>query len=184
MNAVVFNHPIEEVTSWLLNATEDVGPEYFQLPVAGQRDAIYRERVYCYELYHQWRCRWREGFAYTLGGEIDKSGHPLIRGSSKPDFLVHVPGNMGNNLLVVEVKPAMSSRGKMASDLVKLCRFRRTPIDYSFAFFLVYGLALEDWPDLRDEIVDALWPNDAIDPELFSIVVHPSAGTRAMFVPW
>ena len=184
MNAVVWVPPIVEVSEWLLDATEEIGPNYFQLPVAGQTDAIYRERVYCYELYHQWRRRWHDGFAYTLGGEIDKSGHPVIRGGNKPDFLVHVPGNMGGNLLVVEVKPATSSREKMANDLIKLCRFRRTPIDYSHAYFLVYGLAESGWPDMREEILDALDPNEQIDPTLFSILLHPSAGARAAHVPW
>ena len=184
MNAVAWIPPIVEVTEWFLDATAEVGPAYFELPVAGQRDAIYRERVYCYELYHQWRSRWRNDFAYSLGGEIDKSGHPVIRGGSKPDFLVHVPGNMGNNLLVVEVKPATASRRKMADDLVKLCRFRRTPIDYSDAFFLIYGVEEEGWPDLRQEIRDTIGPDDVIDPVLFSILIHSAAGIRARRVDW
>jgi hypothetical protein len=73
---------------------------YFQLPQA-DGDSVYRERVYCYELYHQMRAMWGQ-FPYSLGGEVDKSGHALFRGGpyaqAKPDFLVHVPGDMGQNL--------------------------------------------------------------------------------------
>jgi hypothetical protein len=51
---------------------------YFQLPVAELEDTVYRERVYCYELYHQLRVDWN-GFDFSLGGEVDKGGHPLFR---------------------------------------------------------------------------------------------------------
>ena len=36
----------EELEGWLLEATAAVGDSYFRLPIAGQRDAIFRERVY------------------------------------------------------------------------------------------------------------------------------------------
>ena len=38
-------------------AVSRIAHGYFQLPVA-DADALYRERVYCYELYHQLRCLW------------------------------------------------------------------------------------------------------------------------------
>jgi hypothetical protein len=75
---------LDLLTEWLLNASQEVPPEYFQLPVAGSERLEYRERVYCYELYHRWRCQWPSDFRFSLGGEINKSGHPLIRGTSSP----------------------------------------------------------------------------------------------------
>ena len=60
-------------------ATKNISREFYQLPVAGKEDPIYRERVYCYELYHQLRSLWPTETEYTLSGEVDKSGHPLIR---------------------------------------------------------------------------------------------------------
>lgn len=87
----------------LQEATSKIGYNYFQLPIDGQEDPIYRERVYCYELYHQLRSIWPKDCEYELSGEVDKSGHPLIRGNNldriKPDFLVHVPGDMQGNQL-------------------------------------------------------------------------------------
>jgi hypothetical protein len=84
-----------------------IGGEYFQLPIA-EADAVYRERVYCYELYHQLRRLWRD-FPFSLGGEVDKEGHPHFKNGpyagAKPDLLVHWPGNMDGNLACVEVKP-------------------------------------------------------------------------------
>ena len=61
----------------VLNASLLITAEYFQLPVA-DADSVYRERVYCYELYHQLRgsCG---NFPFSLGGEVDKIGHPHFR---------------------------------------------------------------------------------------------------------
>ena len=46
---------VEAFIRCLTNATARVPEVYCQLPVAGEKSPIYRERVYCYELYHQLR---------------------------------------------------------------------------------------------------------------------------------
>jgi len=43
---------MEQLTHILQDATAAIGREYFLLPIHGA-DPVYRERVYCYELYHQ-----------------------------------------------------------------------------------------------------------------------------------
>lgn len=47
--------------------------------------------------YHQMRSIWPAG-PYTLNGEVDKAGHRKLRelraDKSKPDLLVHIPGDM------------------------------------------------------------------------------------------
>ena len=43
-----------QLTQNLQDATAAIGEEYFRLPIHGS-DPAYRERVYCYELYHQTR---------------------------------------------------------------------------------------------------------------------------------
>lgn len=50
---------MEEFTQILRQATAAIAPEYFHFPIDGG-DPIFRERVYCYELYHQLRERWPE----------------------------------------------------------------------------------------------------------------------------
>ncbi len=181
---------LELVTEWLLSAAAEVASEYFQLPVAGAEEPEYRERVYCYELYHRWRCHWRNAFPYSLSGEVDKQGHRLIRGEDKPDFLVHVPGQMCN-LLVVEVKPKNAAPARMGDDLRKLTRFRRNlrdrhglPASYYAAFFWLYGLPLRDWPALRERLLDAVEGTGDFDPNLVSCFVHETAGTRAVPAAW
>lgn len=121
------------------NGTARIEADYFQLPVA-DADAVYRERVYCYELYHQLRCLW-EDFPFSLGGEIDKQGNPHFHGgpyaASVPDLLVHVPGNMDRNLAIVEAKSA-KGLGGTRDDLRKLAWFCDNA-HYFRGVFLVYG---------------------------------------------
>jgi hypothetical protein len=87
-----------------MKAIQNIDAHYFQLTVARNDELIYRERVYCYELYHQLRLLLGDDFPYKLDGELDKRGHAIISDGKKPDFVIHVPGEMGQNLVVIEVK--------------------------------------------------------------------------------
>ena len=126
----------------LISATEKIADDYFKLPVADSEDPIYRERVYCYELYHHLRSSWPEDSTYSLAGEIDKSGHPLIRGNEldrvKPDILVHEPGSMENNLTIMEVKPINARREGIEKDVNTLGKFLKFA-NYQSAILLFYG---------------------------------------------
>lgn len=178
------------VTDWLLCASSQIGAEYIQLPIAGSEELEYRERVYCYELYHRWRCHWPEGFPFSLSGEVDKARHPLIRNSPKPDFLVHIPGRMVN-LLIVEVKPQNADEARMVDDLKKLTRFRRDlkdpygdPANYHAAYFWVYGLPVAEWPQLRERVVGEAQGSKDVDFSLITCFVHEGPGRRATSVHW
>ena len=145
----------------ILAATARIGEEYFQLPVA-DADAVYRERVYCYELYHQLRCLWGD-FPFSLGGEIDKQGHPHFRdgpyANAKPDFLVHEPGGMDRNLACVEVKPIDRPKAEFTADFKKLTWFCRQA-KYARGIFLVYGASTKvaDIAALREKVWSTLVP--------------------------
>ncbi len=134
----------------LAEASATIAREYFLLPVAaaagGQPLEQYRERVYAYELYHQLRAHWPQDWPYSLAGEIDKAGHPVVRGGyldrAKPDLLVHVPGTMDRNLLVIEIKALRPGNNPaeqqlMTRDMQKLVAFRE--VGYFGAVFLVFG---------------------------------------------
>lgn len=163
-------------------AAARIDSSYFQLPFAGREDPTYRERVYAYELYHQLRQAWPEKLAkYSLGGEVDKSGHPLIRGSdldnAKPDLVVHVPGGMEENLAVVEIKPALRAREGAAQDLRKLAAFCDPHRgQYAGGFFLVYGLSPEDAPVLRQHCDSQLGEIDLYGKPMY-LLVHSAAAT-------
>jgi hypothetical protein len=132
-------------TEALAEATRNIGERYFRLAVAGSPIPMVRERVYCYELYHQLRLCLPsdQTFPYTLHGEVDKSKHPFIYeliGRKIPDFIVHIPGLMGRdaNLVVVEVKPCGVDIETIEKDIITLRQFLEEA-EYYAAISLVYG---------------------------------------------
>lgn len=128
---------MQQLTQILRDATAAVTPEYFLLPIHGA-DPVFRERVYCYELYHQMRIRWPAG-PYRLNGEADKRAHPYFRRGRqpKPDLLVHQPGT-GENYAVIEVKSCLAVTRNIRKDLETLSVFRNQ-VGYQRAIYLIYG---------------------------------------------
>jgi hypothetical protein len=124
-----------------LGATEAIGQAYFLLHVHGS-EPVYRERVYCYELYHQMRYRWPKGTPFYLNGEVDKQQHPYFEGPGypKPDLLVHIPGFRGN-YAAIEVKSPGASRDEIRKDLGTLLQFRQW---YDRSLYLIYGVQPEE----------------------------------------
>lgn len=144
---------IEIFINSLLTGTENIEEKYFQLPVT-YREFIYRERGYCYELYHQIRSILPPDYSYTLSGEIHKIGHPLISptcGNIIPDFLVHNPGRMGDedNLIIVEVKSIEGAilgnpdKG-LEKDFNTLNCMTSIENGYSLGVILIYGYEDQD----------------------------------------
>lgn len=134
-----------EFTAIFETALSRINKEYFQIQIDGG-DPVYRERVYCYELYHQLRCLWPPGSPYRLNGELDKTSHKKLQNlgmrREKPDLLVHQPGNMTGNYAVIEVKTELATPGAIKSDLVKLSKFISN-IGYQRAIYLIYGYESE-----------------------------------------
>jgi hypothetical protein len=133
---------MQELTGILSAATAGIGYEYFYLAIAGG-DPVYRERVYCYELYHRMRCLWPVETGFRLNGEVDKSAHPILgamglAGLAKPDFLVHRPGDMGGNHAIIEVKHCQAGSKALRKDLEKMSTFIRD-VGYQRAIYLIYG---------------------------------------------
>ena len=170
----------ERLQTMLQNATARISYEYFHLPVA-DADPVYRERVYCYELYHQLRCIWND-FPFSLGGEIDKAGHPHFQDGpyarAKPDLLVHTPSGMDENLAAVEIKPASVDVGGILGDLRKLT-WLCLNAGYYGGIFILYGEAGEP-----DEVADTM--RRAADAEVDFVrlicLYHRRVGERAQHV--
>lgn len=131
-----------------------------------------RERVYCYELYHQMRRRLPKTFPYLLHGEIDKSGHDwiakLFGGSCpNPDFVVHVPGSP-QNLVVIEVKTTINEKTEIQKDIIKLNIFINK-VNYYRGILLLFG------PDeiqikIQDRRIIGMW--------------HKEPGQRPRIMDW
>ncbi|VVB63499.1 Uncharacterised protein [uncultured archaeon] len=124
-------------------ATQNIDEYYFKVSVANLSGHYFRERVYCYELYHQLRINLSgfHNFPYALQGEMDKNSHPIIHNeisAVKPDFILHKPGTMDQNLLVIEVKPLNNtSYSQLKKDLDTLTGF--IDLGYYRAIHLIYG---------------------------------------------
>jgi hypothetical protein len=164
-------------------ASARIGPEYFQLPVT-DADAMYRERVYCYELYHRLRCLWGD-FPFSLGGEIDKTRHPHFKNGpyarAKPDLLVHAPGNMSRNLACVEVKPFARPPTEFGCDLKKLTCFC-CKAQYHRGIFFVYGgdeVESETVEQLREKVHNAVGGEEEIDLSRIHLFSHSGVGRPA-----
>jgi len=165
---------MEQLDSILQQGAAAIGMEYFLLPTHGGY-SIHRERVYCYELYHQRRLCWPrpESCPYRLNGEIDKIGRPYFRNERskpKPDLLVHVPG-AGDNYAVIEVKSSRARAREIRKDLRTLCRF--ADLGYRRRIYLVYGAV-----GVLDRI-KACADNAAVPIEVW---FHPEAGAPSMLV--
>jgi hypothetical protein len=119
-------------------ATANVSSQYFKLKVACREEEIFRERVYCYELYHQLRCLLGDSFPYQLDGELDKNGHSILQGKEKPDFVIHFRGQMDKNLAVIEVKSIENSSDEINKDLGKFKELLKIGKYYK-AIMLIYG---------------------------------------------
>lgn len=135
---------VESVRRCLAAATGAIHRDYYLLPMQDS-GAAYRERTYCYELYHQMKAHWPSDLTnaeYELGGEVDKAGHRWFAHHTlrkrKPDLLVHDPGDMKKNLVVIEVKAATARRAQIRTDLQKLTAFCGRG-KYTRAIYLVYG---------------------------------------------
>lgn len=134
-------YSVDQLTDLLRTATARIESQYFQVELDGG-DPVYRERVYCYELYHQLRCLWPAECDFSLNGELDKAAHPILRelgaDYAKPDLLVHRPSYMSGNNTIIEVKSSRAQVAGIEKDLKTLALFR-TRVGYKRAIYLLFG---------------------------------------------
>jgi hypothetical protein len=169
----------------LLSATERIQHKYFLLPVAYKDDYVYRERAYCYELYHQIRNLLPRDYPYLLSGEVNKAGHPYITehcGSIIPDFLVHNAGYMGkdDNLAIVEVKTIQGANyyrehDGLLKDIDTINCMTNIPMGYFKGIILVFG---SDNQERKDEISKIL--SERCDTGKILLLFHNNPLERAV----
>ena len=103
---------MEELNEIIEKATSKIDRLYFQLEIDGG-EPIFRERVYCYELYHQMRKNWPPQTQFVLNGEVDKRAHPILKklgaDHTIPDFVSDIPQNwksfvLFNNYIIKEIE--------------------------------------------------------------------------------
>ncbi|NVO23506.1 methionyl-tRNA formyltransferase-like protein [Donghicola mangrovi] len=137
---------MQELYQILRQAILNINECYFQLPIDGG-SPVYRERVYCYELYHQMRLLWPKDCQFILNGEVDKRAHPLLTNlgaaNKIPDLLVHTPGSMANNYAIIEVKSSNLEKSGIQKDLQTFEKFLAY-VGYQRAIYLIFGWRAED----------------------------------------
>lgn len=115
-------------------ALNSVGQDYIVVPAIHRVDGLARERVFCYEFYHQLRKKLRTE-KIVVHGELDKSTYPNFQ-NEKPDFVLHKAGSNLSNAVVLEVKMEIGVH-KIEQDIIKLFRFITDYSYHSAGLFIV-----------------------------------------------
>lgn len=153
----------------LEQATQAIGAPYFLLPIAGRDRPIKRERVYCYELFHQLRLALRDS-QLTLTGEPDKRGHPDFP-PINPDFILHTPGGHEENTAAVEVECRVGLE-HLIKDLRNLKAMRER--GYGTLVLLLFANNDVPWPKLAQAAREA-----DIGLGEIAVLLHRAAGLAA-----
>lgn len=125
----------------IIDAMEAIAPEYFEVKRAGLTPKK-RERVYCYELYHQMRLI--NDFAdFTIHGEIDKRGDSSFN-NSNPDFVIHHPGHKGKNDNFITIEVKVDDRQDLMLEDLKQLSYMVLDHGYQYGVFILVGRSM-DW---------------------------------------
>lgn len=136
---------VRQYMELIKDAIAHVAPEYFNLKTTYEPAGIVRERVFCYELYHQIQCCMKPCHRLSLNGEIDKSGHIDFDQADRknPDFVFHVPGSREQNTLVIEVKGTLRDRRGIMGDFQTLLTFV-SKYRYKAGVFILYNHSIDE----------------------------------------
>ena len=153
-------------------ASRHIGTNYFLLPVAGKVNPTKRERVYCYELYHQLRIA-LNGTSLTLTGEPDKRGNPDFSSGKQPnpDFILHTPGHHQDNTAVIEVECSPSKK-HLIKDLKTLKLMKDK--GYQVLILLLFASNEVPWQRLKLAASEA-----EINLDEIVVFLHQAADTAA-----
>lgn len=133
---------VRQCVDLIKTALSQVELDYFKLETNYEPPGIVRERVFCYEFYHQIRKIMTDS-DLKLNSEIDKRGHPDFApgGWKNPDFVIHTPGTHENNTFIIEVKGKLEPK-KIGEDIKKIITFIEE-YQYKAGVFVLYNHSLE-----------------------------------------
>ena len=164
---------VESFIQLTRGSLDNVGDEYYRLTTTYKPLGIVRERVFCYELYHQMRLiQSQRGLTdIQIHGEIDKSGHfEFDKDAQKnPDFVFHVPGMMEGNAIVVEVKGKIEGNYQegVYKDIVTLSKFTNNKHYYHSGILIIYNYTYDEFLHnigefLKNQLQENKFPTDKI----------------------
>ena len=142
---------VESFIQLIRDALENVGDEYYKLTTTYRTLGVVRERIFCYELYHQMRLiQSARGLTdVQIHGEIDKSGHVAFDSNARknPDFVFHDPSMMKGNAIVVEVKGKIEGTYQegVYKDIVTLSKFTNNKHYYHSGVLIIYNYTYDEF---------------------------------------
>ena len=142
---------VESFIQLIRDALENVGDEYYKLTTTYRTLGVVRERIFCYELYHQMRLiqSTRGLNDVQIHGEIDKSGYIAFDRNAwkNPDFVFHIPGMMQGNAIVVEVKGKIEGNYQegVYKDIVTLSKFTNNKYFYQSGILIIYNYTYDEF---------------------------------------
>ena len=129
-----------EILKNIKEAIEKIEKKFYNIISVNCGERI-RERVFCYELYHQLRLI-KFDCKFDIHGELDKSGFYDV--DVIPDFLFHKQGT-DENYCIMEVKGEIRSNG-ICKDFNTRSKFlveQKEIKAYRLAIFLLFNHSLE-----------------------------------------
>lgn len=139
-----------EYLPYIVEALNSVEQHYIKLPAIHQASGIIRERVFCYEFYHQLRNTIPHNREVVINGEIDKRGYPTFD-SQNPDFVFHIPGSNAGNAVVCEIKGDVRKPG-LRKDLETICHFIEEK-NYQSGVLIVFAISLVQLMNKAGDII-------------------------------
>ena len=173
---------IESFVEMIKGSLDNVGDEYYKITTTYESSGIVRERVFCYELYHQMRLVQSERGLndVQIHGEIDKSGHIAFDRNARknPDFVFHIPGMMQGNAIVVEVKGKLEGTYQegVYKDIVTLSKFTDNKHYYHSGVLIIYNYTYDEFLRKIGEFLKNRVQENKVSTDKIIIICKQSKG--------
>lgn len=178
------NNYYQKVINEIIKSIKKIDSNFYGLDVAG-KDKInkkYFERNFCYELYHQMRNNENIKHLFKqddliISAEISKESHEIIDEDKIPDFIIHEPGTMNKNSIIIEVKTDIDYKG-IAKDFHTLSLFV-SKYSYKRGLFILANYSLDDLKNKTCFIINHLNNENKLDKSILdqiSIICTKESG--------
>jgi hypothetical protein len=153
-------------------ALREIDGEYFGIRTT-YKDSLIRERIFCYEFYHQLRLIYKENKEFIIHGEIDKSGHRDFckKDRRNPDFVFHLPGSREGNTIVMEVKGHLNESG-IKKDFYTLLTYT-SEYRYKLGLFVLFGKSFEMLHQRIENFLQELKEHPGADKVVILVIKEP-----------
>ena len=175
---------IAKLVELIKHALQAIEPSYFNLKTTYEPSGIVRERVFCYELYHQMRLLMTEEHGFSLNGEIDKRGHLDFKPEHRknPDFVFHIPGTHSGNAIVMEVKGRIDYHNReLQEDFKTLLNFVSN-YHYQMGIFLLYNHSFGKLQERHGDLLKSLKSHPAANSILIITIDDPKSEPEEIFL--